>query len=82
MVVTDDVRLKITVGTRHLMPGCLAFDEKSRSNRSHHGFTSNVMNEIMHRFARMRDENFEHNVLPDFCMAAPKRTQRKAVINC
>lgn len=64
------------------MPRGLAFDEKSHSNRSHRGFTSNVMNKIMHRFARMRDENFERNVLADFCMAAPKRTQRKAVINC
>jgi len=56
MVVTDDVQLK-TVYAWHVMPGQLVFDEKLNSNRCHYVLSANVMNEIMHRFSRMRDDN-------------------------
>lgn len=56
MVVTDDVQLK-TVYAWHVMPGQLVFDEKLNSNRCHYVLSANVMNEIMHRFSCMRDDN-------------------------
>ena len=39
------------------MPSHLALDENSYSNRGHHVSTTNVMNEIMHPFCDVRDEN-------------------------
>ena len=39
------------------MRGHLVFDEKLDSNRTHHMRAPNVMNEIMHPFSFMRDEN-------------------------